>query len=106
MALGQSFGLAKAALLLRGFLTGVVPGSRRAMHELAPGGHFETFRNGLLGLLHDNGSDERSGSEQETPPALARGKWAAAQDVTPRGKAAGASRKSTLAVRLHRDGLP
>jgi hypothetical protein len=64
----------------------VVPGSRRAMHELAPAGHFETFRNGLLGLLHDNGSDERSGSEQETPPALARGKWAAAQDETPGGK--------------------
>jgi hypothetical protein len=106
MAFGQGFGLAEAALLLRGFLTGVVPGSRRAMHELAPAGHFETFRNGLLGLLHDNGSDERSGSEQETPPALARGKWAAAQDVTPGGKAAGASRKSTLAVRLHRDGLP
>jgi hypothetical protein len=31
----------------------MVPGSRRAMHELAPGGHFETFRHGLLGLLHE-----------------------------------------------------
>jgi hypothetical protein len=64
----------------------VVPGSRRAMHELAPGGQSETFRNGLLGLLHDNDSGERSGSEQETPSALARGKWAAAQDATGWGK--------------------
>jgi hypothetical protein len=53
MAFGQGFGLAQAAFLLRGFLTAVVPGSRRAMHELAPGGYFETFRNGLLGLLHE-----------------------------------------------------
>jgi hypothetical protein len=86
MAFGQDLGLSEAALLLRGFLTGVVPGSRRAVHELAPGGHFETFRNGLLGLLHDNDSGERSGSEQETPPALARGKWAAAQNEIRWGK--------------------
>ena len=74
MALCQGLGLTQPALLFRGLLTGVVPGPRRAVHELAPGGQFETFGNGLLGLLHDNGSGERSGSEQETPPALARGK--------------------------------
>jgi hypothetical protein len=27
--------------------------TRRAAHQLSPGGELETFRNGLLGLLHE-----------------------------------------------------
>jgi hypothetical protein len=64
VGLGESLGAAQAALLLGGLGARDVASAGRTIHQLALGGQFEAFGNGLFGLLHDDNGD--SGAGQKT----------------------------------------
>ena len=63
MAFSHELVAGSTALLLRGLRAQQVTETRRAAHELAPGGEFEPLGHGLFGLLHG----ERSKTENHPP---------------------------------------